>query len=96
MSENWQVGDLALCISIPDYPGDYELWKPMIGQFLSVVDISSCCDSGLLLNFAEDPDLDLDFGFEEHHFRKVTPPEADEFDREVIASLTGQPEQVPA
>jgi hypothetical protein len=92
VSENWQPDDLALCIH------DGSWWDakgkiipgPAFGMIRTVVDVTTIHDD-LVLKFE-----DWEAAFEACCFLKVTPPAADEFDREVIAQMIGQPEQVPA
>lgn len=103
MSENWQVGDLALCT----YQGEWfalldgEIWPysgPVSGQVLTVRCVARGASGSTCLLFADFPDPDLPFeaAYVARLFRKMTPPAADKFDREIIAALAGQPEQVPA
>lgn len=88
---DWQVGDLALCVkpsvlaTNPAQPGAcYQvsgvfLWCGPNGEVV-----------GLLLN--EIPNTGPGWrGHAAQRFIKVTPEEADEFDRETIALLTGTP-----
>ena len=82
---DWQPGDLALCWQKVPYDDGL-----IVGAIYTV---SGVFDGGFGLHLKE---LPLEYGtcWISDRFRKVTPPEADEFDREVIALLTGKPEQV--
>lgn len=104
---DWAPGDLALCIgrgaddvyriegSQPQAPG------PIIGLTYTVAAVKHGFDcygrSGTALSFAEilqrHPRA---VGFNALFFRKVTPPEADEFDVEVIELMNRQPIPVEA
>lgn len=93
MNENWQVGDLALCIE--DGCSKIKKWLPRKGAIYTVSEVGSF-DDYIWLDLHEDMDINEHFAWDARIFRKITPPEADEFDREVIAAMTGKPEQVPA
>lgn len=84
---DWQVGDLALCVKV----GAWSKFgpAPKAGE-INVVDGLYCdpVDGSLHLGFAEYRDA-----FLASRFRKVTPPKADAFDREVIALMAGEPAQ---
>ena len=76
---DWQKGDLALCV-VGKYSGRIYLVVGVLKQGIQ---------TGLLIE-----------GSQSGHptgawcassFRKVTPPKADEFDREVIELMNGQP-----
>ncbi|WP_062180667.1 hypothetical protein [Sphingopyxis sp. C-1] len=86
---DWQVGDLALCVvgGFVTVPGRvYTVSKLAVGK------------NGLVLQLAEFEHL------ERHRlrkslaarFRKVTPPPADEFDRETIALMNRAPAKEPS
>lgn len=103
MSENWQVGDMALCIhSGPWHARTHDdiitVRGPRAGAKLTVREVLTTWrgTAGLLFTDFPDPVIPRTAGYAGKCFRKLAPPEADEFDREVIAALTGQPEQVPA
>lgn len=105
MSENWQAGDLAMCTyqgawyAISPWGIRREAEGPRTGQILTVRSVSRSYSGNLCLLFSDFPDPILPgivHGYRAIYFRKVTPPEADEFDREIIAAMTDQPEQVPA
>lgn len=96
---DWQAGDLALCIGMMDEDGALDgrltSWCPVIGAIYNVTQVYFG-EEWTWLELGEDPERDGTHGWNSHYFRKVTPPEADAFDREVIAAMSGQPEQVPA
>jgi len=91
MSNDWQAGDLAMCVRggmLPDniaMPTDF----PVSGRIYHVTGASIHLDSSgqmsKFLQFSDAPanrDGTREWGAS--RFIKVTPPEADEFDREVI------------
>lgn len=97
---DWQVGDLALCVKLGPWCSFYHDSQieepgadgPKPGSVNRVIAVSLDPDNLVCLKFAEFPDDSLnDYGFCASRFRKITPPEADEFDREVIDLLTKQP-----
>lgn len=95
MADDWKKGDLALCINFdgwfddkftdadtgPDAPG------PDCGSVHTVEDVVMGPYLALRLEGWPDPSS----LFEANCFRKVTPPEADEFDRETIDLMNGAP-----
>lgn len=93
----WEVGDLALCVSKPTaeeanftVPG----FMPEVGGIYQVSDVGTavhveCGHEMFALAFEEDEDQSN--GWNAARFRKVTPPAADEFDREVIEQMNGAP-----
>ena len=100
--DDWQIGDLALCIghgaddvygidgTTPQAPG------PIKGLTYTVAAVSAGVDcygrAGIALRLAEIIQRHpKSCGYNAVFFRKVTPPEADEFDREVIELLNGVP-----
>jgi hypothetical protein len=93
---DWQKGDLALCVSRCKGAGHLALlWSPRVGQVCTVIEVDLFVeDDATCLNFAEDPDYQPNAGFDAIHFRKVTPPAADEFDRETIALMNSKPVRV--
>lgn len=75
----WQKGDLALCLKIGgwvavDDRSDITLWGPVAGRVYVVEAVHN-----EFLEFDEFSDF-----WHNSRFTKVTPPEADEFDRETI------------
>ena len=105
MSGGWEPGDLAMCIfqgewfAVRNDGAEWKSYGPRSGQILTVRAVARSNRGNLLLFFADYPDPAVPGplnGYRAIYFRKITPPAADEFDREVIAALTGQPEQVPA
>lgn len=94
---DWQVGDLALCVEEmgDDYFRGSLDGRPIRGMTYTVsavalgVDIYGC--PGIALKFSEIGRIAPRWrGYNSVAFRKVTPPEADEFDRETIALMSRQ------
>lgn len=91
----WEIGDLALCIAGGKFTRAGSLYtvrdvklpdeKRQEGQ-VWYVNNSRCT----LLRFAQTPHLKGQWASEKR-FIKVTPPEADEFDRETIDLYRGTP-----
>lgn len=78
---DWQTGDLALCVREP-FGEVIVAWNPVPGAIYTVADYDSVWST---LDFEEDPEkFDPEAGWEPSCFVKVTPPAADEFDRETI------------
>lgn len=104
MSENWQAGDLALCVHLGPWfsalSGNIhprQNCHPKAGDISRVDGLRIGRDGRerlLLERFAEKNIRGIRYSYTPQCFRKVTPPEADEFDREVIELMTKQPEQV--
>ena len=112
MSGGWQIGDLAQCIRkvswCPDGT-DYRVddigsfsetfCKPVVGTIYTVRDIMVMSkeqhggDEGDVLYLLCDGFLAY---FDARLFIKITPPKADEFDREVIDLMLGKPVPVEA
>jgi hypothetical protein len=93
---DWQVGDLALCIGNDCRPGLRTGWYPKIGSVYVVAEVVAARHTlrdEIGLNFLEDLDRwAWKFSvFYERYFRKVTPQDEDEFDRETIRLLNGAP-----
>ena len=94
--DDWQVGDLALCVrggSMGQVPEDARGW-PVQGRIYRVVDV-------VTIEFMDGPDLALEIEggpinnwdlplWWHGRFRKVTPDAIDRDDAEVIAALTGE------
>ena len=99
MSDDWQPGDLALCIK-------QGAWArignngPKAGVLYTVRKV----DYGPIYKASPTVRLYLEgwpgdcgaHSFAAYRFRKIRPHKADEEDRETIRLLTGKPEQVPA
>lgn len=96
MSNDWQLGDLALCIKGgPIHQFEHGEW-PVAGRVYPVTDLKpnwewddGDVDLGLMLDGAP---LNGPQGWPlwwHGRFIKVTPEEADDFDREVIEQLEG-------
>lgn len=102
---DWQIGDLALCVKVGLWVFRYDSGKkvpgvfgPRAGQKLTVRKVT-CGPDGVALKFSDFPDYRQDDhwrGYSARRFIKVTPDAADAFDREVIAALTGAPQEVGA
>lgn len=98
---DWQVGDLALCVTrdpikCPQLSGSHQgEWAPAVGSVRKVVAIGPSRAPG----FTHCDCVGLSLETEEvgHNLRfvKVTPPAADEFDRETIELMNrvGEPVQ---
>lgn len=94
----WQVGDLALCVHDHAVPWGWKLSTLRKGQVAKVAKVgpTKLGRTGLVLS-----DFDWEREFVSPfvgawRFIKVTPPDADEFDRETIALLTGAGQDVGA
>lgn len=99
MSNDWQPGDLALCVrrGILDHVCPAGVIVPLVGGVYTVSRVwmhpegCRCLDFDGVENGNPDPHSRIPFwGFDADRFVKVTPPEADEFDREVIDLLNKQ------
>lgn len=97
---DWQPGDLALCVkgggrlnSVPGHErfrengAEYELRQ---GKIYTVTKLEIA--QGVLGLKVDN----LEWYWLASRFRKVTPPKADEFDREVIDLMLGRPARVGA
>lgn len=94
MADDWQIGDLALCIKDPCTPKN----STRAGRVYEVERVWTHPDEGQLAldffginNGHRDPKIDAFWGHLPARFRKITPPPADEFDREVIELLRREP-----
>jgi hypothetical protein len=94
MNENWQVGDLALCIYDDEWAcvetGLDETQVPRAGKTYLVTEIDADLPGFLCLVLAGWPGK----AWWAECFSKAAPPAADEFDREVIAEYLRQPDEV--
>lgn len=93
MADDWQVGDLALCVR-----GGPPIWLPGVGLWENYAEYdlqkgriytvdrvyTECGLPGLHFE-------GLDWAWLANRFVKVTPPEADDFDRETIALYQSEP-----
>jgi hypothetical protein len=96
--DDWKVGDLALCIKQGQWQrittGIRHNKGPRCGEVCTVTGVF-VKDGYIALALAEWPRASgYGYGYIACRFRKVTPPEADEFDREVIDLMTKQPAEV--
>lgn len=101
-NDTWQPGDLALCIKLGPWTRRYadgytaEGNGPAPGS-VHVVSAVGLTFHGLpSLKFAEHDLGPSHTGYRADRFRKVTPPPADEFDRETIDLMAGKPVPVSA
>lgn len=101
MADDWRPGDLALCVSdIFEEAEGPETWFPLPGHVYSVAGTVADCGDGFgpALLLKEEPAHvpNPGLGWPAKFFLKATPPEADEFDREVISLMTSNPVKEPA
>jgi hypothetical protein len=89
---DWQKGELALCIR----KGPVNTARPgRIYEVRQVVFWARTSWLGLIVDGASNHANDRWGGaIAECYFRKVTPPAADEFDRETIALMNSEPVRV--
>ncbi len=102
MSENWEPGDLALCVlEQEDWPAEVQpgsihtvgaVWHN-IPNWHDPEELCTCLDLVGVRRMNEGTDDEASYCA--LAFVKIKPREADEFDREVIAAMAGQTEQVP-
>lgn len=91
----WEVGDLALCINNKPDRRDPKASRLVMGHIYIVAVVGARDpDGALALGFREIP-VDGNprkaYAFTAARFIKVTPPEADEFDRQVIEQMNVAP-----
>lgn len=101
MADDWQVGDLALCVRRAPERGRFLFGEPNPGEAYEVLNVSleefadDTIDIALTLRGA--PPCTNEFNeptgptWWHGRFIKITPTEADEFDREVIELLRREP-----
>lgn len=78
MADDFRVGDVVVCIAIPQGSIKGE-WEPKIGGIYKVYDLYLCpTDDSLLIALEQDPERDGPGAFEANAFRKL-PPASDEF-----------------
>lgn len=95
MSEDWQVGDIALCVSPCPFGHD----ATRRGRFYTVAHVGMArnLQTGLVLQALHLREAPHALGGSApFRFVKVSPEEADEFDRETIALMNGTPTKQPA
>lgn len=87
---DWQIGDLALCVKLGPWmhtlSGDMTIQDPVKGGGVYTVSWVGEQDSATILWFEGCGNTGDDCYFASR-FRKITPPAADEFDRETIALM---------
>ena len=92
MAENWQKGDLALCVN--DHPArDGTPCPAKRGCVYTVENVFVTRFGNTGLTFQDVSHLHTR-GYHATRFRKITPPKPDEFDREIIDLMRGK--KVPA
>lgn len=95
MSENWQAGDLALCVD--DGPREFDAAPALKAGVTYRVYAVGRDPYGLLGLFLDEVDSDgFGGGYLADRFIKVTPPKAVSFDHEVIELMRGAPAKVDA
>lgn len=91
---DWQVGDLALCVSQGPDPDDWaaNCGGPRLGSVQLVAEVQWLAEDGLS---PEGVHLSFEDHFDSYFYHlgfvKVTPPAADDFDREVIQQMVREP-----
>ena len=90
---DWQVGDLALCLTIPHPNRESGMRRGGVYTVSRVLRENG--DTGLQFENHWDKKGSHIF-WRAYGFRKINPPKADEFDREVIDLMTGHPIGEPA
>lgn len=83
---DWQKGDLALCVHTWEERCLITLTAPDSGSINCVQSVRSYPD-GVYLELSKWPGHE----WRASYFRKISPPKADEFDREVIEQMNGTP-----
>ena len=98
--DNWQAGDLALCVKIGRWrhvSGNFASGRGMRAGVIASVRKVGVSVGGFATLWLEGwPGESFGDGFNASRFRKITPPKADEFDREVIDLMLGKPVPVEA
>ena len=95
---DWQVGDLALCVSQAHPSFDDRATSLTVGRCYTVRAVGrplDWLDGERALGLVEIiPNRGPEYGWPQSLFINITPPEADAFDREVIDLMTGAPATV--
>ena len=99
MADDWQPGDLALCIKQGPWlrvSTDGTVIKgngPPAGRILKVRSVSPCACCPIALKFSDWPDANVPrwTGYNAQRFRKIRPHKPDEEDAETIRLLNGVP-----
>ena len=101
MADDWQVGDLALCVKGGAFDGARASAHPKAGQVVTVhgmgVLITPAFPKGVLAMRSMDlpPNVNGGHLWRADRFIKVTPDEADAEDAETIRLMTGAPVREP-
>ncbi len=99
MADDWQIGDLALCVKVGQwkrYGTNTVDEAPIRCGGVYVVRAIGTFDGHRILWLEGIGGELTGSAFIASRFRKITPPEADEFDRETIALLNRDPAKEPA
>ena len=104
MADDWQAGDLALCIKVGPWKRFYangtsvEGFGPRAGMKLYVRSVDVSVLGGAALKFSDWPDVpEAEWtGYTASRFRKIRPHTPDAEDAETIRLLTGAPVREPA
>lgn len=93
----WEVNDMALCIRAPGHCFGWHESPVKVGRIYTVerVVIDEYDNLGLGFVDVTFPGCTLNASMASN-YRKVTPPAADEFDRQVIEQMNGAPVGEPA
>lgn len=93
--DDWQPGDLALCVALPNghfpNPGHFGV---VPGGVYTVSKVRNAV-WGVALDFEEDWEANDEDAFNATYFRKIRPHVPDEEDAETIRLLTGTPVKEP-
>ena len=92
MADDWQVGDLALCVD--DGPSAFGESNLVRGRCYTVAALSPCYDGIPGLHLVEVISKSP-VGFDPPRFRKIRPHSPDAEDAETIRLLTGAPVREP-
>lgn len=102
MADDWQKGNLALCVKLGPWRGEKDGEIKTVHQDVQAggiylvrhVGLSELGRVTLWLDGVGDT-LAFRHGFHARRFRKITPPPADEFDRETIELMNRAPAKEP-
>ena len=102
MGDDWQPGDLALCVRGGNFPGGFAKETPRAGQIVTVerivfVPTLQSPNGCWMIGSSElPPNNEGNHLWGAVRFRKIRPHTPDAEDAETIRLLTGKPAQVPA